>query len=387
MSVIPPRRWFEIAAIGATLIQLGVMAYRLQGMDGLLLADGQPMFGDFIAFWSGARIALNGDIELVHNIQAIQAQHQIAIPGLPVLTPYNSPPTFLLLILPLGLLSFPAAAISFLVATGALFVFAARKILPDTRALIFALTLPAALFHIGSVQTGLLIAGASALALTWLDRRPIAAAAMIALVAVKPHLALLWPVLLIVTRRWRALVFSALFTAALLVAAGLAFGFDAYQRFIENLPNAQNLITDRRVAAETFASLYGDLLGLGMPQAPAAILHGLSALAALIVAVLVFLRGGRAEHAAALCAATMLISPYLYFYDTTLLAVGAAFLGAPRNRIETMTLVLAWSAGLTVALGVVATLPLSPLAAWMLLLTASGRAGIAAPRPAPAQHT
>ena len=46
----------------------------------------------------------------------------------------------------------------------------------------------------------------------------------------------------------------------------------------------------------------------------------------------------------------MLITPYLFFYDTTLLAIGAAMLGAPRDRSETIALVLAWGAGFTLAL-------------------------------------
>jgi hypothetical protein len=93
-----------------------------------------------------------------------------------------------------------------------------------------------------------------------------------------------------------------------------------------------------------------------------------------------------AAQGAALCAATLLMSPYLFFYDFTLLAVGAALLGAPRDRFELVAAVLAWSAGLSIALGYLAPLPLCPLAAWAVLTAAFRRRGSAAPRSAPAQH-
>src|SRR5690606_18937305 len=77
---------------------------------------------------------------------------------------------------------------------------------------------------------------------------------------------------------------------------------------------------------------------------------------------------------AALCAATLLISPYLFFYDFTLLAVGAALLGAPRNRFELLALILAWGAGLSLPLNYLAALPLAPVAAWLILLASARRA-------------
>ena len=100
----------------------------------------------------------------------------------------------------------------------------------------------------------------------------------------------------------------------------------------------------------------------------------LSAVAALGVAALVFRRGDRALAGAALCAATLLMSPYLFFYDFTLLAVGAALLGAPRDRFELIALVAAWGAGLSLTIGYYAPVPLCPLAAWLMLLAAARRA-------------
>jgi|CXWL01.1.fsa_nt_gi hypothetical protein len=368
------RRRFEWTAIATAVALLAVFVVLGAQARDWLLPNGQPVFGDFIAFWGAGRAALDGHSALVHDPAVLQAYQRQAIPDLHVFAGWNSPPPFLLIATALGAMPYPIAALAFLMAGGALYLIAATKLLPDRRALIFALTLPAALYHVGSVQTGLLIAGASGLALYWLDRRPWAAGAMIALLAIKPHMAVLWPIYLLLTGRWRAFAAAAVWTSAFVLAGGFAFGFDAYVRFLENLPATQDLITGQRVATPAYASLYGNLIGLGAPHVAAIGAQAVSAFFAFGAALWTFRRGEAATQGAALCAAALLVLPYAFFYDYTLLAVGAAMLGAPRNRFELAALVLAWSAGLSLVLGYLAPLPLGPLAAWMVLLSAVARA-------------
>ncbi|MBN8605436.1 MAG: DUF2029 domain-containing protein [Caulobacterales bacterium] len=381
------RRTYEIAACLVALAMLAAMLALLAQAKGLLLANGQPLFGDFITFWSAGRAAIEGDAALVHDRAFLFTLHEQAVPGVQFVGPWNSPPQFLLIVALFGTMPYPVAGIVFLAATGALYIYAAHKLLPDTRALIFAVTAPAALYHLGTVQSGLHIAGISALALYWLDARPRLAGGLVALLAIKPHLAIVWPLMLALTGRWRAFGVATLGSIAFAVIAGWAFGFDAYVRFFENLSASQGLISGQHVATPAYASLYASALGLGLPQAAAIAMQALSATGALIAAIICFRSGERTTQGAALCAATLLVSPYLFFYDFTLLAVGAALLGAPRDRFETIAAVFAWGAGLSLALGYIAPLPLCPLAAWLVLAAALKRAGSAAPRPAPEPHT
>lgn len=386
------RRAYEAGALLVAIAVLVAMGALAAGASGLLLPSGHAIFGDFLAFWSAGKLALAGDAERVHDIAAIRQQHALAVPGVRHVAPWNSPPTFLLIASALATMPFAIAALIFLAVSGALYLFVARKLLPDACALLFATTAPAALYHIGSVQTGLLIAGLNGLAAYWLDRRPLAAGIAIGLLAIKPHLAIVWPLLLVLSGRWRAFGAAAIGGGVFVLAGGVAFGFESYPRFFDNLATAQALIDPARVARETFASLYGNLRGLGIASAPALALHYASALVALALAVLIFRRGETRVQVAALCAATMLFSPYLFFYDATLLALGAALLGAPRDRVETIVFVLAWGAGLSLVIGYAVSLPLCPLVGWALLLTAARRAGItfsgnAAARPAPGSRT
>src|SRR5689334_326492 len=135
-----------------------------------------------------------------------------------VMAPWNSPPPFLFFVIPFALLPYGVAAIVWLALTGALYLFAASKILPDKRALIFAVTLPAALYHLGTEQVGLLIAGLNGMALYWLDKRPRSAGAVVGLLVIKPHLALLWPFFLALSRRWNAFFAAAVSAGSLLLA-------------------------------------------------------------------------------------------------------------------------------------------------------------------------
>ncbi len=215
------RRAYEACATAVAIGLLAVLAWLGAQARDWLLPNGQPVFGDFIAFWGAGRAALDGHAALVHDPGALQGYQRDAIPGLRVFAGWNSPPPFLLIAAALALLPYPLAAIVFLAGGGALYLFAAAKLLPDRRALIFALTLPAAVYHLGTVQTGLLIAGASGLALYWLDRRPLASGAMIALLVIKPHMAMLWPIYLAATGRWRTFVAAAAFTGAFVLLGGV----------------------------------------------------------------------------------------------------------------------------------------------------------------------
>jgi alpha-1,2-mannosyltransferase len=366
-------RVYEFAAIAIAIILVGTMSFLVVDGEKLLLRNGQPVFGDFIAFWSAGRAALDGFAAQVHDLALIGRYHQAAVPGVAYIAPWNSPPTFLLIAALFALLPYPAAAMAFLGVSGAIYLYAARKLVPDTRLLIFAVTLPAALYHLGTVQTGLLVAGISGLALVWLDRRPLRAGALIGLLVIKPHLAILWPFMLAFSGRWRAFAAAAASTLAIVVLAGLVFGFDAYLRFFENLGPSHDLISGQRIATPAYASLYGNLLGLGFPPGLAAV-HAASAAAAFFAACVVFVRGDKVTAGAALCAATLLISPYLFFYDFTLLAVAAALLGAPRGRAELIAYIMAWGAGLSLAVGYIIPLPVAPLAAWLMLRVAFKRA-------------
>ncbi|MGD9967942.1 MAG: glycosyltransferase family 87 protein [Hyphomonadaceae bacterium] len=382
---MPLKRWaFEGAAVLIAVSMVGLMLSRMFGAENLTLPSGQPFFGDYMAFWSAGRAAFDGHVAQIHDRDLLW-QYQLGVaPDLRFYAPWNSPPTFLLIVCVLALVPYPISAAAFLIGTALLFGAAIRRFLPDGRAALFPATAPAVIYQLGTVQAGMLIAGVSALAIHWLDKRPRLAGSLVALLAIKPHLAILWPLFLALSGRWRVFIAAAVAGIVFVALAGLVFGFDAYARWFESLAASQRLITEQRITTPAYASLYANLIGLGAPQTLAMAVHALSAAAGAAIACVLFRKSDVAVAGAALCAATLLVSPYLFFYDFTLLLIGAALLGTPRSPLELAAAIFAWGAGLTVAIGEYVALPICPIAAWLVLAAAFMRARNAAALPAPA---
>lgn len=382
---MPLKRWsFEAVAVLIAASMLGYFLWRASGAANMTLPSGQPFFGDFMAFWSAGRAALDGHVAEIHERAMLWPYQQATAPDVRFYAPWNSPPTFLLIVCVLALAPYPFAAIGFLVGTALFFGYVIRRFLPDGRALLFPATAPAVIYQIGTVQAGMLIAGISGLALHWLDKRPRAAGALIALLAIKPHLAVLWPLMLAISGRWRVFASAAIAATAFALLAGFVFGFESYVRWFESLAGSQRLISEQRITTPAYASLYANLLGLGVSHTVAISIHALSALSGVLLACSLFRTKDIAISGAALCAGTLLVSPYLFFYDFTLLLIGAALLGAPRSALDYAAAIFAWGAGLTVAIGGYIALPICPLAAWLVLAAAFMRARSAAPHLAPA---
>jgi Glycosyltransferase family 87 len=194
-------------------------------------------------------------------------------------------------------------------------------------------------------------------------------------------------VMLALQRRWRVFFSASVCVVLLSLVAGLAFGFDLYGAFVTHIGYAQSAMEDERIPPQTYASLYGVAIALGAPQVLAATLHALSAIAAFVCAVLVFRRNARASSAVALTAGTLLLSPYLFFYDSLLLVVAsAALLPRVQERGAAAVMVAGFLAGaVQLWVGHALPLPIVWAASWAMLLYAlklSAPAGSAAVRPA-----
>src|SRR6266568_2789344 len=203
---------------------VAIFAVVFIGWVGLSLPDlvdrrGKPIGYDFMAFWSAARLALAGRPEAAFDGPTIAAIQHAAVPFLPnIWFPWHYPPIFLLVVAPLGLLPYPAALAVFGLGTAALWAALVRDVLPDRRAWIVA------------------AAALAGFALLWLERRPVAAGILVGLLAVKPHLALLFPLALLAEGRWRSIAAAAATVLALVAASIVAFGWASWVAFLHHVP-------------------------------------------------------------------------------------------------------------------------------------------------------
>jgi hypothetical protein len=109
--------------------------------------------------------------------------------------------------------------------------------------LLFALA-PAALVNIFAGQNGFFTAALMIGGLTLMDRRPVVAGILFALLTVKPQLGLLVPLLLLITARWRCLIAAGLFTLALAGITAAIFGPQIWLDYVKvAMPMQQIVLT------------------------------------------------------------------------------------------------------------------------------------------------
>jgi hypothetical protein len=322
-------RLFRVAA--GLLLLLFVPAYLLtltagQGLprDGTSLVVGR----DFLNIWMYGRAAWQSDPQRYYDMDTyLAALGPVVGAGYPGQL-WSYPPVALLVAAPFGLLPYlPALALWTLCGTVALVV-SLRLWTRDKSLAFLALASPAALLGILSGQFALFAAAILLAVLRWRDSRPLRAGALTGLLLVKPQLALLLPILFVVTRNWRAFGAAALSCAALAGAVALLWGVDIWRVYLAaGIANQSLVLSDpHHLAGPFMPTLFMNLRVAGVPVAMASLCQ---IALGLLAAALVWRRFRRRPPAHDLpanllflaCAASA--TPYMLSYDMLALTVMA----------------------------------------------------------------
>lgn len=275
-----------------------------------LVLQTQPLGLDFLALWTGARVDPGRLYDFVH-VTAEQAWLYVGHQR-----PFVYPPSALPFLKPFGLLPFWVAYPLFTALTGALFVWAGRRLGADWRLLL----LPAPILVVALAgQVTFLIGGLVMLAMT-LPGRPLLAGVLFGIAgAIKPQMLVLLPLALAVEGNWRAF-WSTAATAAVLVLASLPFGA-SWVEWIQALPRFRDLVAaDRGLAATTltpFAHWGAATLVVTAPAALAGVW-------------LAFRSTSAPQRVLALLGGALLVSPYVMNYEIALLIPAILALGGLR---------------------------------------------------------
>jgi len=280
---------------------------------------------DFLAFWSAARLTVGGAQDRVYDLAAsgaIQAEL-----GRTQVFAFVNPPPFLLLIYPLGYLSYAAAWVVWITVTYGLWLIAARRL---DRQLGWAIAaFPGALVAAWHAQTGLLTGALMLAASLLLPRRPMLAGLCIGCLVIKPHLAVLYPVALIAGRQWRALLSAALGASLSFALVALLLGRDVLLNYPESWRVSRYLLEHGDAAFYLRqGTIYAEVRLRAGPAAAAAV----QAVASLFCIVMVWRawRGpaGTAWKNAFLLAVIPLATPYLFSYDLAFLVAPVIWLAS-----------------------------------------------------------
>jgi hypothetical protein len=206
-----------------------LIASFLQG-SWVLDVHGQPIATDFVNIWSGGHQSLLGedpaaiyDVQLHKNAEAAALGHEF-----PGEYPWLYPPTFLLVASSLALLPFVPAYVAWVTLTFSAYLAAMRGIIQHRAGILLACAYPGVLSNIIVGQNGFLSAALFGGSLLLLQRRPVLAGCFIGLLSFKPHLGILFPLVLLAGGYWRTIAAAVATTVLLVVASCAAFGAQAW---------------------------------------------------------------------------------------------------------------------------------------------------------------
>ena len=324
----------SVLILGAVVVTL----YALVMVTGTVLRPGGPMPADLLAFLAAARLAVAGQAATAYDWGAFQlAQAAVLGTGPEAIggaLGWLNPPHFFLAVLPLAPFGYGWAWLVWVVATGLLLAAAAWSVVPRGWAPVAVLAAPSALLTASVGQNGLLVAALFAWTFALLDRRPALAGIALGLLTVKPQFGLLLPLLLLLTGRWRVFAVAVAVALAAIALSWAAFGTQAWLAFLPSLGGNADRMLGGEVSPR-IQSVHAFLARLGAQAGLAAAGHALVAVAVVALVLRVWLRrpeGPEEPRAAAAIAASFLLTPYVWGYDTPAIPLAALFLARAALR-------------------------------------------------------
>jgi len=289
--------------------------------------DGAVYVGrDFINVWTAGHVLHDGKLGVLYSVKAYSAYQQGLFGPLRVHN-YSYPPVSFPIASLFALLPYGLALIAWTAATAGLFVAACRKWWPETAgpAWLAALT-PAAIVNIWTGQYGFVIGALFLLGWQWLDDHPRRAGIAFGLMLLKPHLAVLVPLVLLIRRDWTAIGSAAATLAVLVAASTLAYGWQPWHEFLFHTSAVQASLIDAR---DSFFGLMSTSAATMMLRAvsswPLAVVvqTGFALVGIAVVALAAWRRVATRDLCFLTATATFLVLPYAFSYDLTVVAVGA----------------------------------------------------------------
>ncbi|KML52157.1 hypothetical protein VL15_24890 [Burkholderia cepacia] len=327
----------RIALYSAVMLTIGVLFVSLLVWNGILSTDPgtfRPGSG-YMVFWSASHLMLHGSSWQAYDVPTFSRVLAGLFPttGRYAFLPWLYPPSYLLVVAPFALLPYAISYPLFIALGIVLLGVAAWRVsglaaTPGaTRVGWLALLACPGVFVTATYgQNAMLTAACAALAVYFVDRRPMLAGFLIGLLSVKPQLALLFPFVLIAARAWRAFAWAAAFAVAFTALGVATGGIESVRLFLQNAGALRSLIIEHGVpfwfASPTpFAAFR--LAGLS----PALAYAGQAGIAAISIAAACFVWHRNRDvrlRGAVLVIATLAVNPYVWHYELSWLCIPIA---------------------------------------------------------------
>lgn len=324
--------------------RIGILCALMTGLVGghaliglhFIFHRGGYAFGDFFAIWTYAKLAFAGrSVELYDTSQMYAAQVALGLPTIEVLGlspslgmpfPFPYAPTFILMLWPLGVLSYNGAAAIWVGTTVLLYLYAVgHGTRPWWVIVVWALAAPTSVVNVSFGQSGFLSAALLIGGLRSMERRPLLAGILFGLLTYKPQFGIFVPVALVAAGHWKTIAAAFMTVATLVGAATMAFGREIWTIWVHSLPGYLSWYDHNAGSRPMRFSIRDNLESLGCPPHFLYLVQVGAIVGAICVVWMVFRRGPREFAVAALIAATCAVTPHGIVYDLPMLT-GAALL-------------------------------------------------------------
>jgi hypothetical protein len=322
--------------------------------DGMIDRFGNPIGTDFTNVWAAGKLVLAGEPSAPYDLARQHVAERDVFGGRDV--PHygwHYPPLFLVIAAGLALIPYAWSLAIWMALTLSAFLAMMRAVLPRPETMLVGLAFPAVFVNLGHGQNGFLSAALIGGSLVLLDRRPIVAGALIGLLAYKPQLGILYPLVLLLTGRWTVIAAATATLCATCALTLLLFGPEVWRTFIDALAITRFIVLEGGGPGwHKMQSIFAAARMLGAGVETAYVLHG--ALLVAVAAGLTWLWRSRAADdlkAAAFACSCLLTPPYVLDYDFAVLGVAIVFfvrhgLNHGFQSYEISGLALAWASPL-----------------------------------------
>jgi len=355
MGTLRDGQWLDAArvrrvAVACLLVSIAAILILAATSNGTLDWRGRPLGTDFSQVWTAGTMVWDGRAAEVWNWPShFAVQQQFHRSTSVDLYGWHYPPPFLLLAAALASLPYLPALLAWQAATLAPLVLMAQRYLGRRDAWLFVVAAPVSLICLTHGHNGFLTASLLGGGLILLDRKPLLAGLLLGCLVYKPQFALLIPLLLLVTRQWRAILGATLSSLALIALTLAIWGWPVWQAFLDSLPLTRSVVIEQGTTGwEKIMSPFSAVRSWGLAIGPAYLVQGVASAAAIGSALWLAWTARPALRNAAATAAVLIATPYVLDYDYVVLLLGIGFLWKDGEehgwgRWERSLLALAWA--------------------------------------------
>ncbi len=326
-SWLDAARTRRIAGLSLLLV-VGTVLFFAATAHGTLDFRGRPLGSDFSQVYAAGRMVWAGHAADVWDWPrhfAVQLQvhhaHRLDVYG------WHYPPPFLLVATALAALPYLAALFTWQAATLGPLLVIANRVTGLKDGWLFVLAAPVTaicLMHGHNAFLTTLLLGAG---LWLLARRPFVAGLLLGCLVYKPQFALILPPLLLLARKWPAIVGAAVSSLGLVLLTYAIWGWPVWQAFIDSLPLTRQVIIEQgRTGWEKIVTPFAAARALGADIRAAYVVQGIATVSAIGAALWLAWSGRPALRNAAAITAAVIATPYALDYDLVVLLAAMGFL-------------------------------------------------------------